>query len=282
MFLQKPTQRNTDFESLGNYILGKKNYDYGIIGEVIEITLRYRYPKSTLDSQRDLTRAFFNAFIVRNKKAVIDYLEAIPLDEGVRIRRCSVISDIFLEMMKNSSLKTESNRKKIFDVFMRLFGGYFLLGAVLYLSKEISELVIVKEFQNIGTRVYDTADTYPPDVTVHNHFVFSNLKDGKQNLEFDKFTIEEILAAIGKPSAEKITLTYTIATQANQQIEMVRRLEELKKSDVPVDPLEAGGRRTKRQRGKNSRKSRNKKKHRRNNRSIKKKHRSNKRISRRR
>jgi hypothetical protein len=230
-----------------------------------------------------------------NAQFVMDFVKKIQ-NNWIRFTCLSQISNIFLIMVSSDELNNPDNRKIIFEKFLELFGGYFLLGSVLIIGKD--DGISVEKFENVGTR-YDNTKTYPPDVNVHDkHFVFSTRG---QNLEYDKFTPDEILQAIDFPFPEKLRLRGDLSKLAEKQILVVKTaLEEdtkqkMLESEPSSDPtgLSVGGeRRTKRHRSKSSHKRNNKKKHRDNkkkhrsikkkHRSIKKKHRSNKRMSRRR
>jgi len=142
-----------------------------------------------------------------------------PLD-----MRLSQVSDIFLTMMSDDELNEYTARKIIFDKFLELFGGYFLLGANLEMDK--NGKITVEKFENIGTK-YDYHNKYPEDVKVHfEEFVFSTFG---RNLEYDKFVPLEIREATKYPFPEKLRLQSELSSMAQKQIKVV---EEAQAADI--------------------------------------------------
>lgn len=227
---------------LGKRIANQQVSDEDIINEVAVLASRYvMWIDPIHDPENgELVKAIANG----NAQFVIDYLNkynsnpfeyfnafpqkgAAPAPLYIRL---SQVSDIFLTMMSNDDLSFYNVRIIIFDTFLRLFGGYFLLGADLEMDN--TGEITVKRFVNIGTR-YDYHEKYPEDVTVHSkEFVFSTFA---QNLKYDKFVTVEISKAMKSPFPKNLSLECELSSMAKKQIKVV---EEAQAAGIKKERLE--------------------------------------------
>lgn len=227
---------------LGKRIANQQVSDEDIINEVAGLASRYIVGMGLIHDPEngELVKAIANG----NAQFVIDYLNkynsnpfqyfnafpqkgAAPAPLYIRL---SQVSDIFLTMMSDDDLSVYSVRAIIFDTFLRLFGGYFLLGADLEMDK--TGEITVEKFVNIGTR-YDYHEKYPEDVTVHSKdFVFSTFA---RNLKYDKFVTVEISKAMKSPFPKNLSLQCELSSMAKKQIKVV---EEAQAAGIKKERLE--------------------------------------------
>jgi hypothetical protein len=219
---------------LGKRIANKQISNEDIIIQVAELASRYIVRMGPISDPENgkLVNAIANGdaqFVIEYFKKYesnpFPYFDMFPKEGAAPAplyMRLSQVSDIFLTMMSDDELNTA--RKIIFDKFLELFGGYFLLGADLEMDK--NGKIIVNKFENIGTKYY-YHNKYPEDVKVHfNEFVFSTFG---RNLEYDKFVPLEIREATKYPFPEKLRLQSELSFMAQKQIKVV---EEAQAADI--------------------------------------------------
>jgi hypothetical protein len=221
---------------LGKRIANKQISNEDIIIQVAELASRYIVWMGPIYDPENgkLVNAIANGdaqFVIeyfkKYKSNPFPYFNMFPKEGAAPAplyMRLSQVSDIFLTMMSDDELNEYTARKIIFDKFLELFGGYFLLGADLEMDK--NGKIIVDKFENIGTK-YDYHNKYPEDVKVHfKEFVFSTFG---RNLEYDKFVPLEIREATKYPFPEKLRLQSELSFMAQKQIKVV---EEAQAADI--------------------------------------------------
>lgn len=217
---------------LGKRIANKQISNEDIIIQVAELASRYIVWMGPISDPENgkLVNAIANGdaqFVIEYFKKYnsnpFTYFNMFPKEGAAPAplyMRLSQVSDIFLTMMSDDELNEHTARKIIFDKFLELFGGYFLLGANLEMDK--NGKITVEKFENIGTK-YDSHNKYPEDVKVHfKEFVFSTFG---RNLEYDKFVPLEIREATKYPFPEKLRLQSELSFMAQKQIKVVEEAQ---------------------------------------------------------